>query len=215
MGDVLLALDTCTRRASIALRDQTTLRAEMTWEAQRHEAATVAARVRDLMRACGIAPQDLGCVAVAVGPGSFTGVRCGLAIGKGIAVARSLPMVSVTAFDVLAHAQPPQPMPMLAVLEIGRDRLATCPYEWRDDAWSVAGEWRTWRWDELIHDLTPPLYVCGELTPAFIAACASRLTLAPAALNMRRAGFLAELGMARWQHGELDNPMTLTAAYLS
>jgi len=62
MGDVLLALDTCTRRASIALRDQTTLRAEMTWEAQRHETATVAARVRDLMQACRIAPQDLSLI---------------------------------------------------------------------------------------------------------------------------------------------------------
>jgi len=214
MGDVLLALDTCTRRASVALRDQTTLRAEMTWEAQRHETATVAARVRDLMQACRIAPQDLGCVAVAIGPGSFTGVRCGLAIGKGIAVARGLPMVSVTAFDVLAHAQPPQPMPMLAVLEIGRNRVATCPYEWHGDAWGVAGEWHTWRWDELIQGLAPPLYVCGDLSAEFIAACAQRVTIAPAAYNMRRAGFLAELGFARWQHNEVDTPMTLTAVYL-
>jgi tRNA threonylcarbamoyl adenosine modification protein YeaZ len=215
MGDVLLALDTCTRRASIALRDHTTLRAEMTWEAQRHETATVAGRVKELMRACHIAPQDLGCVAVAIGPGSFTGVRCGLAIGKGVSVARGLPMVSVTAFDVLAHAQPPQPMPLLAVLEIGRNRVVTCPYEWHEGAWGVAGEWRTWRWEELINDLTPPLYVCGELTPTFIAACAQRVTIAPAALNMRRAGFLAELGLALWRSGEVGNPATLTAVYLS
>lgn len=213
MSAVLLALDTCTARASIALRDQATLRAEMTWEAQRHETAAVAARIRDLMRACRIAPEDIGCVAVAVGPGSFTGVRCGLAIGKGIAVARNLPMVGVTAFDVIAYAQPPQPAPMLALLEIGRNRVAACPYEWHEAAPSVAGEWRIHSWAELAERVEPPLYVCGDIAPAWIAALRAKVTVAPAALNLRRAGFLAELGMARWERGEVDDAMTLAAVY--
>ncbi|GIV85064.1 MAG: tRNA (adenosine(37)-N6)-threonylcarbamoyltransferase complex dimerization subunit type 1 TsaB [Candidatus Roseilinea sp.] len=213
MSVVLLALDTCTARASIALRDQTTLRAEMTWEAQRHETAAIAARIRDLMRACRIAPEDIGCVAVAIGPGSFTGVRCGLAIGKGMAVARNLPMIGVTAFDVIAHAQPPQPAPMLALLEVGRSRVAACPYEWHEGAPSVAGEWQIHSWAELAERVEPPLYVCGDLPPAWIAALRAKVTLAPAALNLRRAGFLAELGMARWERGEVDDAMTLTAVY--
>lgn len=213
MSAVLLALDTCTVRASIALRDSTTLRAEMTWEAQRHETATVAARIRDLMRACRIAPEDVGCIAVAIGPGSFTGVRCGLAIGKGMAVARNLPMIGVTAFDVIAHAQPPQPAPMLALLEVGRNRVAVCPYEWREGAPSVAGEWRIHSWAELVERAEPPLYVCGDVAPAWIAALRAKVALAPAALNLRRAGFLAELGMARWERGEVDDAMTLTAIY--
>lgn len=213
MADVLLALDTCTTRASIALRDATTLRAEMTWGAQRHETAAVAARIRDLMRACRIAPEDIGCVAVAIGPGSFTGVRCALAIGKGMAVARNLPMIGVTAFDVIAHAQPPQDTPMLALLEVGRNRVAVCPYEWQAGTPTVAGEWRIYSWTDLTRWVEPPLYVCGDIAPAWIAALRAKVTIAPAALNLRRAGFLAELGMARWEHGEVDNAMTLTAIY--
>jgi tRNA threonylcarbamoyladenosine biosynthesis protein TsaB len=212
-ASVLLALDTCTRRASLALRDDTTLRAEMTWEAQRHETATVAARIRDLMQTCHIEPRDLGCIAVAIGPGSFTGVRCGLAIGKGIAVARALPMIGVVAFDVIAHAQPPQPMPMLALLEAGRSRVAACPYEWRADAPAVAGEWQIWSWEALAQKVEPPLYVCGDLAPPLIAMLKPKVKVAPAALNLRRAGFLAELGMARWERGEVDDVMTLTALY--
>ncbi|MCS7055644.1 MAG: tRNA (adenosine(37)-N6)-threonylcarbamoyltransferase complex dimerization subunit type 1 TsaB [Thermoflexales bacterium] len=214
-SDILLALDTCTARASIALRDRAVLRAEMTWEAQRHEMATIAARVRDLMRACRIAPEDIGCVAVAIGPGSFTGVRCGLAIGKGMAVARRLPMIGVSAFDVIAHAQPQQTMPMLALLEVGRNRVAVCPYVWRAGAPTVAGEWRIHSWAELVERVAPPLYMCGDIAPAWIAALGAKVTVAPAALNLRRAGFLAELAMARWEHGDVDDAMTLTAIYPS
>ncbi len=215
MPPVLLAVDTCTARASIALRDDTTLRAEMTWEARRHETATVAARIRDLMRTCHITPEDLGCIAVAVGPGSFTGVRCGLAIGKGIAVARGLPMIGVTAFDVIAHAQPPQLTPMLALLEVGRSRVAVCPYDWHAGIPSVAGEWKVYSWTELAERAEPPLYVCGDVAPPLIAALRPAVTVAPAVLNLRRAGYLAELGMARWERGEVDDAMTLTAIYPS
>jgi len=212
-ASVLLALDTCTRRASVALRDDATLLAEMTWEAQRHETAAVAARIHDLMQTCRVEPRDLGCIAVATGPGSFTGVRCGLAIGKGIAVARGLPMIGVVAFDVIAHAQPPQPMPMLALLEAGRSRVAACPYEWHAGAPAVAGEWQIWSWDALAQNVEPPLYVCGDLAPSLIAMLKPKVKVASAALNLRRAGFLAELGVARWERGEVDDAMTLTAVY--
>lgn len=215
MPSVLLALDTCTKRASIALRDATTLRAEMTWEAQRHETATVAARVRDLMQACHIQSEDLGAVTVAIGPGSFTGVRCGLAIGKGIAVARDLPMIGVTAFDVIAHAQPAQSheMPMLAILEAGRSRVAVCRYDWQDGAPAVASDWWMQSWEDLAGGIEPPIYVCGDLAPGLTELLQSKATLAPAALNLRRAGFLAELAFARWQRGEVDDRISLTAIY--
>lgn len=215
MSNVLLAIDTCTRRASIALRDATTLRAEMTWECERQETATVGARIQDLMHSSHLKSSDLGAVAVAIGPGSFTGVRCGLAIGKGLAVARNVPLIGVTAFDVIAHAQPKpaQPVPMLALLEIGRGRVAACRYEWPEDTPSVASDWWIQSWQELSDGLEPPMIVCGDVPPQLAALICNKATLAPAALNLRRAGFLADLAFVRWQHGETDDTMALTAIY--
>jgi hypothetical protein len=91
--------------------------------------------------------------------------------------------------------------------------VAACPYEWRGGAPSVNGEWRIHSWAELAERAEPPLYVCGDVAPAWIAALRAKVTVAPAALNLRRAGFLAELGMARWERGEVDDAMTLTAIY--
>jgi tRNA threonylcarbamoyladenosine biosynthesis protein TsaB len=185
----------------------------MTWECQRQQTALVSARIRDLMQSSRIQPTDLGAVAVAIGPGSFTGVRCGLAIGKGIAVARGLPMIGVTAFDVIAYAQPDRGMPILAVLEAGRSRVAACRYEWQEGLPAVASDWWLQGWQELSEGVEPPMWACGDLTPELMTMLRGKATLAPPALNMRRAGVLADLAYARWQADETDDAMTITAIY--
>jgi tRNA threonylcarbamoyladenosine biosynthesis protein TsaB len=212
MSDILLAIDTCSQRASIALRDKTTLRAECTWECKGAETATVAAKIDELMRSCDISAEQLGAVAVAIGPGSFTGVRCGLAIAKGICVSRKLPIVGVTAFDVIAYAQPQTNSTILAVVNAGRKRVAACPYEWHSGQ-LLSGEWKLQSWSELRDSIYEPTWVCGDLHDEFVAMLNKHARVAPAPLNMRRAGYLAEIAYRRWQKGEIDDVMTLTAIY--
>ena len=225
---VLLAIDTCTKRSSVALRDATTLRAESSWESDRHHTAAVSERIRTLMNACGVKPEEIGAVAVAIGPGSFTGVRCGLAIAKGIAIARAVPLIGVSAFEVVAVAQPNRNMPIYALVEAGRSRVAACRFEWVDTPSgasasretagatmvpSVAGEWVVRSWKDFVDSIEPPVWVCGDLAPALIAMLQTKATLAPAPLNLRRAGYLAEIGYMRWLNGETDDVMTLMPIY--
>lgn len=212
---VLLAIDTCTSRASIALRDAHAVRAEMTWECRRHETALVSSRIKDLMTACHIGPKEIGAVAVAIGPGSFTGVRCGLAIAKGMAIALGIPLIGVTAFDIIAHQQPlhMNRTPLLALVEAGRSRAAACRYEWQEGVPAVAGDWWIQTFPELSNAIEAPLIVCGDVAPELAALLQGRAEVAPAALNLRRAGFLAELAWSRWQRNEVDNAITLTAMY--
>ncbi len=212
---ILLAIDTCTRRSSVALRDETTLRAESSWESDRHHTAAVSAHIQRLMRSCGIAPADLGALAVAIGPGSFTGVRCGLAIAKGIATARGLPLIGVTAFDVVAAAQPDRHVPIYALVESGRGRVAACRYEWHEGETmpAVAGEWGIHTWQAFAESVEAPAWVCGDVAPALAGLLEMRAMVAPAPLNLRRAGYLAEIGYARWQRGEVDDVMTLMPIY--
>ncbi|MFN3705160.1 MAG: tRNA (adenosine(37)-N6)-threonylcarbamoyltransferase complex dimerization subunit type 1 TsaB [Thermoflexales bacterium] len=215
MSSTLLAIDTCTRRSSIALRNEHTLLGEITWEAQREETARVSARIEELLRASHVSTAELAAIAVAIGPGSFTGVRCGLAIAKGMALAQGLPLIGVTAFDVLAHAQPCHHLPMLVVLEAGRSRAAICRYDWIEDVPHVADTWRIVLWEELVAELeaATPTWVCGEVAPHVWARLPAHIRAAPPAWNLRRAGFLADLAFNRWSRGEVDDVMTLTAIY--
>ena len=218
MLKTLLAIDTCTRRASIALRDATTLRAEMTWDCERHHTATVSAKIQTLMQTSAIPPSEIGAVAVAIGPGSFTGVRCGLAIGKGFALVNDVPMLGVTAFDVIAQAQPNRRKPIYAVVEAGRSRVAACRYTWAGDELTVASEWHVFGFEEFVAQVQSPAYVCGDVTgllanAGLAAQLKVRATIAPAWLNLRRAGVLAELAYTRWEHGEVDDVATLMPIY--
>lgn len=212
-SEILLAIDTCTRRSSVALRDLTMIRAECAWETERHHTAGVTEQIRRLMRTAHIQPEDIGAVAVAIGPGSFTGVRCGLAIAKGFAIARNLPLIGVTAFDVIAAAQPNHHVPVYALVEAGRGRIAARRYEWRKEGLSVADDWRIQSWSEFAESVEPPAWVCGDLTPTLESLLEMRGAVAPAPLNVRRAGYLAEIAYARWLSGEVDDAMTLMPIY--
>ena len=67
---------------------------------------------------------DIEAVSVAVGPGSFTALRVGLALAKGIALSRNIPLVGVPTLDVLAAGQPTCALPLGAILRAGRGRIA-------------------------------------------------------------------------------------------
>ena len=220
---VLLAIDTCTRRASIALRDAHTVLAESTWPCERQHTAMISARIHDLLIACQLQANDIGAVAVAIGPGSFTGVRCGLAIAKGMAVANNLPLLGVSAFQAIAYAQPNHDMPIYAVVEAGRSRVAVCRYERVEHvplfdlalrkSTSGQSDWHIYDHKTFADQIQPNTWVCGDLPATLLAMISARAAVAPAWLNVRRAGVLADIAYARWQQGDIDDAATLTPIY--
>ena len=96
-----LAFDTATEVATSALVDDGEVLGERLSRAQ-----TLLEDVDALLRQGGAHPSDLGALAVGIGPGSFTGVRIGLAAARGLAVALDLPGAGVSTLDALAAGAP-------------------------------------------------------------------------------------------------------------
>ena len=98
----LLGLDTATSTAGIALVDGERVLGET-----RHDAsgrgADLLVKIDELFRAAGVAPTALDAVAIGAGPGSFTGLRIGMATAKGIAFAANRPLWAVSSLAALAH----------------------------------------------------------------------------------------------------------------
>jgi tRNA threonylcarbamoyladenosine biosynthesis protein TsaB len=111
---MLLALDTSTRTIGVALYDGLRVLGEMVWTSDGFHTVELAPAVADSLARAGLQMKDLQALAVATGPGSFTGLRIGMALGKGMALARRLPLVGVRTLDVLAAAQPVREMPMVS-----------------------------------------------------------------------------------------------------
>lgn len=209
---MLLAIDTATTRASIALHDGQTLRSECTWEATNRHTTTLTARITQSLEASEVTAADLTAVAICIGPGSYTGVRIGVAFAKGLAVSRQLPLIGVSTLDILAAAQPADDKPLYAVFAAGRKRAGYARYRWEDGFWRTETEVVVVTWDELIAQIDEPALLVGEIEMAYLPSHVQIMLPAPA-YHLRRAGFLADLAWGRLRAGQTDDPPTLQPLY--
>jgi tRNA threonylcarbamoyladenosine biosynthesis protein TsaB len=213
---VLLAIDTATRSLGIALYDGAQVLAETSWFGGGQHTVALAPEVALLIRRVGRAPTDLSLVAVAQGPGSYTGLRVGIAFAKGLCLAHRLPIVGVPTLDILAQGQPGRSETMIALLEAGRGRIAWAAYRWDGEGWEAIHEARVMSWDELLSELQGKSYLCGEIGPQRRSALASdaRLILASPAVCVRRPAVLAEIAWRAAREGRMVDPGSLEPIYL-
>ncbi len=214
---MLLALDTSTRQTGVALYADAQVLHENVWFSKRRHTVELTPAIDAALAMNGHTLDDLKAVAVATGPGSYTGLRIGLAVAKGLALGRHLPLIGVPTFEALAYAQPLREDPMFAVLEAGRGRLAVAQYRVKKEAWKIKGEPEVLTPEELSNRIRKPTWICGELNAEvrkILGRKHKNALIAPPALSLRRPSFLAELAWERWQADDTDDPATLAPYYL-
>jgi tRNA threonylcarbamoyl adenosine modification protein YeaZ len=103
---LVLAFDSAMARCSAGIVRDGTLLASRQQDAPRGQASLLAVLVQELLDATGMQPERLDLIGVTVGPGSFTGIRSGVALAHGIGLAAGVPLVGVTVGEALADALP-------------------------------------------------------------------------------------------------------------
>ena len=224
---MLLALDTATRQAGLALYDGKMVRAESTWHAGRYHTEWLTSAIQQTLTRIRASMQDLSAVAVTIGPGSFTGLRVAMSLAKGIAAARNLPIIGIETLDVTAYSHIGPHVTVCATLAAGRNRHAYAFYDadgpnnsftrttvhvaYLADLLNLISE----------HESKHPLHIVGEFTPderqqfANHAPGSSGMRIVPPALSVRRPAVLAELAWQRFLKQEADDLHTLEPIYLN
>jgi len=177
----------------------------------------LAPAVERLLKQTGLPAAEIECLGAALGPGSFTSLRIGLAVAKGMALALHIPIVGLPTLDIVAAAEPLSENPLLAILQAGRGRLAVGTYAAVLGAWRSQGEARVTNIEELSESIRRPTIVVGELAAPerqILARKRKNVLLASPARAVRRPAYLAELAWHRWQHGKVDDVVTLSPIYL-
>ncbi|MBE0699352.1 MAG: tRNA (adenosine(37)-N6)-threonylcarbamoyltransferase complex dimerization subunit type 1 TsaB [Anaerolineaceae bacterium] len=214
---MLLAVDTSTTWIGLALYDGVRVLGEMTWQSQNHHTVELSPGVQEIIDRCGVHKTDLQALAVATGPGSFTSLRIGLALVKGMALALRIPVVGVPTLDILAAAQPAQDVQLAALLQAGRGRLAVGWYDLSDGVWKARGGPQVTNAEELVLKLNKPTLVVGEMSAAERQVLARRrknaIMVSPAN-SLRRPSYLAEIAWERWRAGQVDEVVSLSPIYL-
>ena len=121
----ILAIDSSTSVCSVALRRDGAALAEIVVGGRQAEALVPS--VGAVLEQAGVGWPDISLIAVTVGPGSFTGLRIGLATARGLALARRLPVIGVATSDLIAHQAPPRRM--LVAIDSKRTDLFVQPFD--------------------------------------------------------------------------------------
>ena len=140
---LLLALDTSTRFASIALCSQEAVLSEYTWFAGGNHSVDLLDHIQQMTSEQKISLQEIDAIAVATGPGSFNSVRVALATAKALSFALKKPLVGISTLEIIAGQQRYYQGPVCALLEAGRSELYAACYIF-DEA-GMRGDERTYR----------------------------------------------------------------------
>jgi tRNA threonylcarbamoyladenosine biosynthesis protein TsaB len=137
---LILSLDTTTRGGSCAVARGDQILREAPTDPSRDHAAQLPGALDTLLRAVDLAIADVDVFAVATGPGSFTGLRIGIASMQGLALATGKPLIGVSALDALAHAGRALSGPPGQPEGVAPRRIATWMDAWRGEVYAALYE---------------------------------------------------------------------------
>ena len=161
---------------------------------------------------------DVGGIAVAMGPGSFTGLRIGLSTAKGLAAASGTPLVGVPTLRALAWGLPFCPHPICPILDARKGEVYGAVFQWDGGELVQIMEDVALPPQLLAERITGPTVLLGEGVATygeFLAeALGRRAIFLPAPLRGPRPAAVAALGRHRLLRGERDDPVALVPRYL-
>lgn len=214
---MLLAIDTATALASISLYQDRVL-GEVTWNAGHDHTRELLPQIERLLSLAGGTTSDLSAIGVGLGPGSFNGLRVGIAIAKSMSLALGIPIVGIETPRALAYQFRLTFRPIRPLSNAGLGEVATGLYQASEQLFATVEEPRISSLDAALNASPSDTLFCGELRPEWREAIVARFgedgVLPRPAEDLRRAGFLAELAWQQLQAGILSDAATLQPLYL-
>lgn len=162
---LLMAFETSAKAGSVALHDGEKLLAQSVCNAGLTHSQTLMVMAEELMKSCGVTPQQVTAVAVAAGPGSFTGVRIGVAAAKGFAWGADIPLYGVSTLEAMARQLGVYEGYVLPVMDARRQQVYNAVFYAQKGALSRVTEDRAISLQDLGEELKnykEPIFLVGD-----------------------------------------------------
>lgn len=221
MADVLIiAIETATSCGGAALtrggRTDGTVLAEISLQPEISHSRRLLGSIQQVLAATGIGWPEVDAVAVSLGPGSFTGLRIGMAAAQGLALATGLPLLGVPTLDGLAAQVTAADLPLCCLLDARRGQVYCGWYRRVDDRWQPEGGARALSPGLLVAELDRPTLVAGPgilAATAHLSACPMARLVPQAALHPR-AAMIGLLAAEQLVTGNRDSLSPLVPLYV-
>jgi tRNA threonylcarbamoyladenosine biosynthesis protein TsaB len=215
-------VETSTLMGGVALLDGDSLAGECRLNLAVTHSERLLVAVDHLLAARGWRLGDLGLLAVAMGPGSFTGLRIGVSTMKGLAFATGTPLVGVPTLDALAWTLPFASPAVCPLLDAKKGEVYTALYRTETGRLERLSDYRAqppeaWA-EELARSETGPIVFLGDgvtpYAPILARVLGDRACFAPPSHRLPSAATVGELGQRILARGETVDPATLIPLYV-
>ena len=210
----LLAIDSSGLVASVAVIEEETLVAEYTMNYKKTHSQTLLPMLEEIKKSIDLDLSSIDAIAVAAGPGSFTGLRIGSATAKGLGLALDKPLISVPTVDALAYNlyDTDEDTIICPIMDARRKQVYTGMYCFLNHQMQVVKEQDAVALEELIKELNRmerPVIFLGDAVPVYKELiqenCKVPYSFAPAHLSRQRAGAVGMLGALYFKEGKTES----------
>ena len=217
----ILGIDSSGIVASVAVTEGETLLAEYTVNYKKTHSQTLLPMLDEVAKMTELDLDTIDAIAVAAGPGSFTGLRIGSATAKGLGLALKKPLIPVPTADALAYNLYDVKGLICPIMDARRNQVYTGIYRFEEHKLSVVKEQFAAGILELLEELNSlgeEVTFLGDGVPVFCERIKENLkvpySFAPAHVNRQRAAAVAALGEVYYKEGKAQNAMEHTPDYL-
>lgn len=217
----ILAIDSSGLVASIAVVEDEQLLGEYTINYKKTHSQTLLPMLEELKELLDLELTTIDAIAVAGGPGSFTGLRIGSATAKGLGMALDIPLIHIPTVDGLAYNLYGHQTVICPVMDARRNQTYTGLYRFQEEKFDIILEQCAVGIEEIIDIINKngePVTFLGDGVPVFAEYmkdhCEVAFYFAPAHMNRQRAASLAVLGMSYYKSGKLETAAEHAPDYL-
>lgn len=217
----ILALDSSGLVASVAIAEDDTLIAEYTVNYKKTHSQTLLPMLHEIAEMIELDLNSVDAIAIAGGPGSFTGLRIGSATAKGLGLALHKPLVSVPTVDALAYNLYGSDAYICPIMDARRNQVYTGIYRFAGETFSVIEEQKPLAVEELaekLNKLDAKVILLGDGVPVYQKTLDQLLTVehqyAPAHQNRQRAASVAVLAQQYVRAGKVETAAEHKPDYL-
>ncbi|HWR10073.1 tRNA (adenosine(37)-N6)-threonylcarbamoyltransferase complex dimerization subunit type 1 TsaB [Sporomusa sp.] len=210
----ILAIDTATLVSSVAIATPDTLVAELTVQTRKTHSERLMPHISSLLTMAEVSQNSLKAVAVSIGPGSFTGLRIGLATAKALAYALNIPLIGVPTLAAMAFACPAPGVLLAPMLDAQKGNVYLGLYEWCEGVMAEVEPPRVVAFTAANAELTAkerPVLLLGEAAVMYKDEIAQP---APPHVVMPRAGSVAVLAQQLYAQGIRHDVAALEPLYI-
>lgn len=217
----ILAMDSSGLVASVAIVTEETMLAEYTVNYKKTHSQTLLPMLNEIVKMVEIDMEEIDAIAVAAGPGSFTGLRIGSATAKGLGLALNKPIVAVPTLDGLAYNLYGTDKLICPLMDARRNQVYTGLYEFVNGTFRIVKEQMAVAVEELLLEINAigrEVIFLGDGTAVYKELIEEKtkvtFTFAPIHLNRQRAGAIGALGIEMYRKNRFEEAEKHEPVYL-